>query len=68
LENDRDAQFGRAVCGCMEFTVEAARFDTCYRYDELTRVLHDYALSRAGCQPISHWIPAFAGMTCSDVP
>jgi hypothetical protein len=48
--------------------VEAARFDTCYRYDKLTRVLHDYALSRAGCQPISPGTPASAnglrGVVC----
>jgi murein tripeptide amidase MpaA len=32
-----------ARCGCEEFTVEAVRFDTYYRYEDLTRLLHDYA-------------------------
>jgi len=31
--------------------VEAARFDTYYRYDELTRVVHDYAVQNSG------WLP-----------
>jgi hypothetical protein len=48
LENDRDAPYSRAVCGRKEFTVEAARFDTYYRYDELTRVLHDWAAHYPG--------------------
>jgi hypothetical protein len=31
--------------------VEAARFDTCYRYDELTRVVHDYAVQNSDWRP-----------------
>jgi hypothetical protein len=61
LENDRVAQYSRAVCGRKEFTVEAARFDTYYRHDELTRVLHDHAAHSPGLAPLESIGTSFEG-------